>query len=215
MLSLARDTSLWRTHSSCGCLIWVCIKPCLESVLDRRGTHWPLPFPAELLTTDPLWKRQHQGLRLCTQWWEFQNLGHTDVSDQVQWVTKQTKRHEHENGARRDEGCVCDGAREIKDGGDGVPTMHHMDTWSYQATNLMNLKVGLGWKVRLWLHPKHLFVLLKMLNCISMASTGFQCRLRQVTFIYSDCCWKVDFLILIIGIMSAIQPNQVYSTIRG
>lgn len=148
MLSLARDTSLWRTHSSCGCLIWVCIKPCLESVLDRRGTHWPLPLPAELLTTDPLWKRQHQGLRLRTQWWEFQNLGHTDVSDQVQWVTKQTKRHEHENGARRDEGCVCDGVREIKDGGDGVPTMHHTDTWSYQATNLMNLKVGLGWKVR-------------------------------------------------------------------
>lgn len=44
--------------------------------------------------------------------------------------------------------CVCDGVREVKDDGDGVPTMHHTDTWSYQATNLMNLKVGLGLKAR-------------------------------------------------------------------
>lgn len=116
--------------------------------VDRRGTHRPLPLPAERLTTHPLLTRQHQGLRLRTQWWEFQNLGHTDVSDQVQWITKQTKRHEHENGARRDEGGVCvTGVRDIEDGGDGVHIMHHTDTWSYQAPNWTNLKVGLGLKL--------------------------------------------------------------------
>lgn len=76
--------------------------------------------------------------------WSHRCLWSSSVGHQ----TKQTKRQEHENGARRDEGCVCDGVREVKDDGDGVPTMHHTDTWSYQATNLMNLKVGLGLKAR-------------------------------------------------------------------
>lgn len=42
--------------------------------------------------------------------------------------------------------CVT-GVRDIEDGGDGVHIMHHTDTWSYQATNWTNLKVGLGLKL--------------------------------------------------------------------
>lgn len=128
----------------------------------------------------------------------------------------QTKRHEHENRACRHKSCVCDRVGDT--GGWGRSSHnHHTDVRNWQGTNLTNLKIGLGLnKVRSeWIQSIHLFSRCWTVFCISMESTGFQYWLMHTTFIYRDCWGEVNFLTLIIGTMSIIQPSHIYSIIIG